>query len=249
MSNVPKIEPIKITEYTSKQSKYDVVAKLPLRDIILGPSGSGKGILLQNLILNIYKDCFDRIYIFSPSIFVDKTWSPVIEHINKDLKVNTEKEKCLFDTFDTEELSNIVETQKKIAEHMKSQNYKKIYQILIIIDDWADDYKASHNPVLNSLFTKGRHSFISVIVSSQKFRALSNIMRVNAVNLYVFRLRNVGDLDAFVEEVSAVASKKELLNLYHIATEEAYSFLFIKLNSKKVNDMFYLRFEKRLLLE
>jgi stress-induced morphogen len=246
MSNVPKIEPIKITEYTSKQSKYDVVAKLPLRDIVLGPSGSGKGILLQNLILNVYRGCYDRIYIFSPSIFVDKTWSPVIEYIKKDLNVNVEKEKCLFDTFDTDELTHIVETQKKIAEHMKSQNYKRIYQILIVIDDWADDYKASHNPVLNSLFTKGRHSMISVIVSSQKFRALSNIMRVNAVNLYVFRLRNAGDLEAFVEEVSAVASKKELLQLYQIATDEPYSFLFVKLNAKKVEDMFYLRFEKNL---
>ena len=45
MNNVPKIEPIKCKEYTSKQSKYDVVGKLPLRDIILGPSGVGKGIL------------------------------------------------------------------------------------------------------------------------------------------------------------------------------------------------------------
>ena len=93
--------------------------------------------------------------------------------------------------------------------------------------------KASHNPVLSSLFTKGRHSFISVTGSSQKFRALSNIMRVNAVNLYFFRLRNVGDLDSFVEEVSAVASKKELLQLYQIATDEPYSFLFIKLNAEK----------------
>jgi hypothetical protein len=73
-----------------------------LLDIVLGPSGSGKGILLQNLILNVYRGCYDRIYIFSPSIFVDKTWSPVTEYIKKDLNVNVEKEKCLFDTFDTE---------------------------------------------------------------------------------------------------------------------------------------------------
>jgi hypothetical protein len=78
MSNVPKIEPSKgIKEYTSKQSKYDVVGKLPLRDIILGPSGAGKGILISNMILDIYRDCFDRIYLFSPSIGVDKTWKPV----------------------------------------------------------------------------------------------------------------------------------------------------------------------------
>ena len=77
MNNVPKIEPIKCKEYTSKQSKYDVVGKLPLGDIILGPSGAGKGILISNMILDIYKDCFDRIYLFSPSIEVDKTWKPV----------------------------------------------------------------------------------------------------------------------------------------------------------------------------
>ena len=44
--NHPVIKPIDCKEYTSKQSKYDVVGKLPLRDIILGPSGSGKGVLL-----------------------------------------------------------------------------------------------------------------------------------------------------------------------------------------------------------
>ena len=63
MANVPKIEPIKgVKEYKSKQSKFDVVSKLPLRDIILGPSGAGKGILISNMILNIYPGCFDRFF-------------------------------------------------------------------------------------------------------------------------------------------------------------------------------------------
>ena len=55
----------------------DIAPKIPFRSIILGPSGSGKSILLQNMILNIYRNCFSRIYIFSPSIDVDDTWSPV----------------------------------------------------------------------------------------------------------------------------------------------------------------------------
>ena len=73
----PEIEPIKIKEYTVKQSKYPVAGKLPIRSIILGPSGSGKTVLLQNMILNIYRDCFNRIYVFSPSIDVDSSWEPV----------------------------------------------------------------------------------------------------------------------------------------------------------------------------
>ena len=46
----PVIKPIDVKEYTSKQCKYDVVGKLPLRDIILGPSGAGRGVLLSNMI-------------------------------------------------------------------------------------------------------------------------------------------------------------------------------------------------------
>ena len=81
--NIPQIKPIKITEYETKQSKYEMVPSLPVRSIILGPSGSGKTILLQNMVLDIYRDCFSRIYIFSPSINVDSTWLPVKKYIEK----------------------------------------------------------------------------------------------------------------------------------------------------------------------
>ena len=50
--SIPKIEPIKIKKYDVKQSEYQVVGKLPLHSIILGPSGSGKIVLLQNMILD-----------------------------------------------------------------------------------------------------------------------------------------------------------------------------------------------------
>ena len=77
-----KIEPIKLKEFEVKQSKFDVAPKIPFRSVILGPSGSGKTVLLQNMILNIYKNCFSRIYIFSPSIDVDITWEPVNNILN-----------------------------------------------------------------------------------------------------------------------------------------------------------------------
>ena len=76
--DIPIIKPIKLKEYEVKQSKYNIASKLPIRSIILGPSGSGKSILLQNMILDIYKNCFSRVFIFSPSINVDyQTWEPV----------------------------------------------------------------------------------------------------------------------------------------------------------------------------
>ena len=79
MSEDIKIEPIQVKQYEVKQSKYKQCGTLPIRNIVLGPSGSGKTILLQNLILKVYRGFFERIYIFSPSIIVDSTWDPVKE--------------------------------------------------------------------------------------------------------------------------------------------------------------------------
>ena len=65
-NKAPKVEPIHVKEFTVKQSKYEVCGKLPIRSVVLGPSDSGKTVLLQNMILDIYRDCFSRVLIFSP---------------------------------------------------------------------------------------------------------------------------------------------------------------------------------------
>ena len=70
------IKPINMTEYTCKQSKH---THLPLRMILVAPSGSGKTVLLTNSILNQYRGCFERIYVFSPSIDLDNTRPPVVK--------------------------------------------------------------------------------------------------------------------------------------------------------------------------
>ena len=67
--------------------------------------------------------------------------------------------------------------------------------------------------------TRGRHSMISTIVATQKFVAIHPIIRTNATELFVYRLRNQKDLDAFLEELSALYDKKTLLRLYQHATE------------------------------
>ncbi len=47
MNNHPTIKPIDVKEFTSKQSKYDVVGRLPIRDILLAPSGGGKTVIIK----------------------------------------------------------------------------------------------------------------------------------------------------------------------------------------------------------
>jgi hypothetical protein len=39
-NKAPIIQPIKLKEYETKQSKYETVPQIPFRSVILGPSGS-----------------------------------------------------------------------------------------------------------------------------------------------------------------------------------------------------------------
>ena len=252
MSLIPTVKPIFTKEFEVKQSKYDaVVGKLPIRSVILGPSGSGKTVLLQSMIVDIYRACFSRVYIFSPSIEVDHTWVAVKKYISEEMKVvHSEEEPIYFDHYDPEALSNIIDIQHKITNYMKKQNKTKLFSILIIIDDFADSPEFSrHSKLLHALYTRGRHSMISTITATQKFSSLHPLIRVNATELYVYRLRNYKDLETFIEEVSAVADKKTLMELYNLATSEPYSFLYVKLTAKTKNDMFFIRFDKKLIIK
>ena len=245
--STPQIKPIKVPEHTSNQSKYGHAAKLPTRSLILAPSGGGKTVLLQNMVLDIYKDCFSRVYIFSPSIDVDMTWNPVKEYLERNLKQNAKKEKYLFDSLEPAELQWIIDTQHKVAELTKSNHMKKVFQILIIIDDFADDPSFTRNSkLLHSLYIRGRHNFISTITATQVYKAISPIIRKNITDLYVFRLRNHMDMEAWLEEMSAVYDKNTLIRLYQIATGKPHGFLYIKVNAQDKKDMFYASLDQKL---
>ena len=100
-----------------------------------------------------------------------------------------------------------------------------MHQILIIIDDFSDDIRFSRqSKILHALYTRGRHHMISTITSTQKFNAIAPIIRINATELYIYRLRNYRDLDSLIEELSAVLNKKTLLEIYNKATSEPHSF-------------------------
>ena len=251
MNQTPNVKPIKTKEYNIARSRYDVISSLPTRSVLLGPSSSGKIVLLANMILDIYKGLFKRIYICSPSIDVDHTWESVKQHIKNNLKLTeTDEEQFYFSEYDSIALQTIIDTQRTITEYQKKQDHKKLYQILIVIDDFADSPEFSrHSKLIHALFTRGRHSQISTIVATQKFSALAPIVRVNASELYVFRLRNYQDLETFINEISALIDKKSLLEMYKLATNEQYSFLYCKLTAKDINKTFMIKYDKYLTIE
>ena len=89
--DVPKIDPINVKQYEFKQSPYPQADKLPFRSIIVSASQGGKGILIQNLVLKIYRGCFERIWIVSPTAHIDEAYKEVIKYIQKELNVDNKK--------------------------------------------------------------------------------------------------------------------------------------------------------------
>ena len=242
-------------QYLTEQPEHDHLPPIPLRGLLLGPSGSGKTLALVDMLIRLYKGCWARIYVFSPSVEVDSAWLPVKKYVEEGLGVDPKKEKCFYSEWDAGALQEIVDQQRKLIEYQKGQKDKKLHGICIIVDDFADDPRIMHaaggaaagGSMLNTLFVRGRHLCISTLVSSQKLRLVSSTIRVNLQFLCVWRLRNQHELESLLEEVSAVYDKKTLMQMYHLATDEPYSFWYILLTAKRREDMFFMRFEKRLI--
>ena len=160
------------------------------------------------------------------------------------------RKKKYFDTYDPVELGAIIEEQHKVTNYLKSQGHTNMFKILIVIDDFADSPEFTRSSkLLHQLYIRGRHQCISTITSTQVYKVISPVVRKNLTRLFVFSLRNAADLEAWIEELSAVYDKKTLHQLYTLATEAAHSFLYINLMSKNKEDIFffYIQFSSKLI--
>ena len=114
-----------------------------------------------------------------------------------------------------------------------------------MVDDFADDTNFTRkSQLLHQLYIRGRHYMISTITSTQVYKQISPTVRKNMTHLFIYRLRNYEDLEATVEELSAIYDKKKktLLQIYHEAAREDYGFLHGNLISKDKRNMFMERF-------
>ena len=198
------------------------------------------------MILGVYRDCFSRVYIWSPSIHIDSTWEPVNDYIRDHIKPSG-REKCYSDSCEASELEPVIKTQQKVISYQKEQKHKDLYQILLVIDDFADGTSFTRkSQLLHQSYIRGRHYMISTITPTQFYKQVSPIVITNMTHLFIYRLRNYGDLEAIVEEMSAICDKKTLLHMCHEAISEPYSFLYTNLMQKDKGNMFMQRFDQYL---
>ena len=169
----------------------------------------------------------------SPSIFLDSCWEPVKEYIKVHMNVK-DNEKVYFDEWDPEGLQRILDEHTKIVKVCKERG-KHCHSILHIIDDFADDerlHNAGRGNILNQLFVRGRHSFASVWVSSQRLHSISSPVKANTQWFIILPLRSAKEKESLFESLSAVHPVKTLEKLYQAATSKDHSFLYVNLKTQ-----------------
>ena len=229
-------------------------ADLPTSFLLAAPTASGKTMIILNLFLRYYRDMFARIFMFSPSIKLDQQYAPLRKLLDK--MTDQEKEPTYFEDLDQSALGRILDEQRRIVEECKKRKHPAPH-IAICLDDLADrgdilqkrQGGTSGGSWLVTLATRGRHMNITWIVSSQVLNLVGAVIRKNVRCLCTWRLRNHKEVETLCEELSGVYDKNTLMEMYREATAEPYSFMFVRLDAKTRETMFYLRFEARLIPE
>jgi len=200
--------------------------KPPFLGIINGSVRTGKSTLLMNLLYNdsFFKDVFDQVVFISPTCLNDNTLTH-LRDVDDVVKI------C-------DKLHDIDLILKSLVEIQKKTINGKNNHMLVVLDDMLGYIKP--RSYLAFLCTRYRHFKISLIISSQSFRSIPNVVRTNASFYIIFSTTNNKELEKLNEEFNGLFPNfKQLLKQ---ATEQPYHLLFLDL--KKVRA--FMNFDKLL---
>ena len=184
--------------------------------VMVAPPQSGKSTTIVNLLQNenLLADRLDEIFIFSPTIFNDKT-----SRFLKEKYKNT----C-YDHYDDSIIENIIKTQELYPEDERPS-------IGIILDDIVG--MIPKNSSINYLCSRYRHFGVKLLLfSTQLIKGIPPVVRANASNVILFPNSNQSELNKIIDEWGfALGGKKKFMETYCNACNEKYQFLHIDLSS------------------
>lgn len=191
--------------------------KLPTAVICTAKRNVGKT-YYSKFLLYLLCDEIDELYIICPTLR-PRDWEDltVPEHIFRDYSGTI--------------IQDIID--KQIIQRDADKEMK---QIVILLDDCVYSMKKT-DPILETLYVKGRHYNITPIVLTQKFRLLSNAIRSNSDYCFCGKVVNLKEKETIYQEFNNGDSKKEFFNMMDIVTADR-GILVID-NSTTEKEMFY----------
>lgn len=210
--NCDEIIDAKLMKYPMVQ---DVWAKTSF-NVICGKMGQGKTSLITNLVTSVFKKCFDRIYIFIPTISR--------KSIDNDIYGRFLPEDQIYDDLTIESLN-------ELYDKLKASSDEKEFS-LIIIDDFQTQLKNTDILlVLKKIITKMRHLRCTIFLLQQNYTALDKSLRQLVSNIILFNLGK-SQLTKIFEEVITI--KKSVYDqLIDFVYTEKNDWMLLNVNGNK----------------
>jgi hypothetical protein len=241
------IDGSKSIAYQHRQSKIKHLDNMMgMRAVVAGKSMSGKGVVVQSMILRQFRGCFERVYVMSPTVFQDKsTWGPVEAYLTNVLKIDLKKEPAFFDSWDPSIIQKTIDDHAKVVKFQKERGDKQISGILWVIDDLADSPEIMHkqgNNIINKMFISGRHQQVSCICIVQALSLVSTTIRKNCTCALFFRA--TAKEAQFIEDEyrPSEVDRETWRKIFEECTREKYSFMLLDFR-RSAEEMFWKRFE------
>ena len=185
---------------------------------IVAKRNSGKSEIIKYLLkYSISQNQFNKVYVICPTNSINHFYDSIVD-------VNNIK-----DSYDEEWIELLISKMSKINNGKTSQKDKP-YNVLLILDDVANDKQFAHSATIKKLYGRGRHSFISIICVAQQLHSLATIQRSNSDFLICGQI-NSSNINLLCDEFRApIVTKKEFIELYKKYTSN-YNFFVINNNS------------------
>ena len=203
----------------------DIVPKPPMILTCVSAAKTGKSTICGNLLLRYYKNCFDRVYLFSPTASTDKTTRSYLKAFDND---DIDTELIVFE--DHSDLMNADTYIQEIINDQNKQEQTKRDRVLILVDDcvgFGSSFKK-----LNYLCTRFRHLNISIIQNSQNYRRLDPLMRVNSTAIIINEITNLRELEKI--EIEILENVPNWKKYYDYCTKDRYNFLYFNILEQRL---------------
>lgn len=205
-----------------------VVAKgllddLPLRQIVVGPSGCSKTTYLVNFFCRkspFYRNNFygDNIHIFSPAENDAK-----LALIIKDKEIPPEN---IHKKYDDEKLHEIYNDM--VAEYKKRVDAgKKPYNTIVLLDDlsFTGEYRSKHNNAIDLFMCNARKHSGSILLSAQAWVQCSTIQRKNISSAMLYQMP-ASQLDLVERDINIYCTPSKFKQLFRDNVKSKYDFIY-----------------------
>lgn len=210
-----KNEEFKILPIKETKSRYvfedERVPSLPARICIVSGSDTGKSTMAINLVDRMYK--LKNVYLISQTYKSDGKWLGLSL---KDVKLS----------WDEGWLYRVKEDAEASTEHS-----------LLIIEDMLDKIPRN-SPALTSIATMGRHSNLSLIITTQYYRRIPPLVRTQFSDVIMFKINNKDELKKIIEDNGGELSTPEFVSVYARATTRPFGFLWIDKRKQQYKSAF-----------